>query len=87
MLDKVSARGVELDAARLNQFRGLPANGGLQDVDEGPLEQSPANSADEVRIAAAAKRAVADGLHIDNEGDHKPHSGRTITLVKSGSAG
>jgi hypothetical protein len=89
LIDKVSARGVELDvasAARLNQFRGLPANGGLQDVDDGPLAQTPASAADEVRIAAAAERAVADGLHVESELDHKPQSGRTITLVKSGSA-
>jgi hypothetical protein len=87
-MDKVLARGVELDetsAARLNQFRGLPANGGLEDVDDGPRARSPANAADEVRIAAVAERAVADGLHVENEGDHKPQSGRTATLVKSGS--
>ena len=86
---KVSARGMELEesaAARLNQFRGLPANGGLQDVNDGPLTQTPANATDEVRIAAAAERAVADGLHVESEVDHKPQSGRTITLVKSGSA-
>ena len=38
-MEKVSARGMELEtaaAARLNQFRGLPANGGLPDVDDGP---------------------------------------------------
>ena len=89
LMDKVSARGVELEtasAARLNQFRGLPANGGLQDVDDGPIAQTPASAADEVRIAAAAERAVADGLHVESEVDHKPQSGRTITLVKSGSA-
>ena len=63
-MEKVSARGVELEAsaaARLNQFRGLPANGGLPDVDDGPLVHTPTN-ADRVRIAAAAERAVADGL-------------------------
>jgi len=41
-MEKVSARGVELEAsaaARLNQFRGLPANGGLPGVDDGSLAQ------------------------------------------------
>ena len=39
-MEKVSARGVEFEAsaaARFNQFRGLPPNGGLPDVAEGPL--------------------------------------------------
>ena len=46
-MEKVSARGVELEAsaaARLNQFRGLPANGGLPDVDDGPLADTPTNA-------------------------------------------
>ena len=46
MMEKVSARGAELEAsaaARFNQFRGLPANGGLPDVDDGPLADSPTN--------------------------------------------
>ena len=71
LMDKVSARGVELEAAsaeRLNQFRGLPANGGLQDVDDRPLAHTPTNAADEARIAAAAERAVAVGLHVESEG-------------------
>ena len=87
-MEKVSARGVELEAsaaARLNQFRGLPANGGLPDVDGGPLAHTPTN-ADVVRVAAAAERAVADGLHVESERDRKPQSGRLMTVVKSGSA-
>src|SRR5271169_4056413 len=43
-MEKVSARGMELEASaavRLNQFRGLPANGGLPDVDDGPLSHTP----------------------------------------------
>ncbi len=87
-MEKVSARGVELEAsaaARLDHFRGLPTNGGLPDVDDGPLAQTPTN-ADRTRIAAAGERAVADGLHVEIDGDRKPQSGRPITLVKSGSA-
>jgi len=85
MMEKVSARGVELEAsaaARLNQFRGLPANGGLPDVDDGPLADSPTN-ADRERIVTAAERAVADGLHVETDGDRKPQPIRQITLVKS----
>ena len=87
-MERVSARGVELEAAaaaRLNQFRGLPANNDLTDVDEGPLAHTPTN-ADVVRLAAAAERAVADGLHVESDGDRKPHPGRPMTLVKSGPA-
>ena len=84
-MEKVSARGVELEAsaaARLNQFRGLPANGGLPDVDDGPLADTPTN-ADRVRIVAAAEQAVADGLQVESDGDRKPLSVRPMTLVKS----
>jgi hypothetical protein len=84
-MEKVSARGVDLEAsaaARLNQFRGLPANGGLPDVDDGPLADTP-TGADRVRIVAAAERAVADGLNVESDGDRKPLSVRPMTLVKS----
>ena len=63
-MDKVASRGVELEAAaaaRLDQFRGLPATRGLPNVNDGPLAHSPSN-VDQVKIAAAAERAVADGL-------------------------
>jgi len=84
-MEKVSARGVEFEAsaaARFNQFRGLPINGGLTDVAEGPLAHTQTN-ADLVRVAAVAERAVADGLHVENDEDRKPQPGRLITLVKS----
>jgi hypothetical protein len=84
-MDKVSARGMGLEAsaaARLNQFRGLPASGGLPNVDDGPLAAIPAN-ADRMRIVAAAERAVADGLQVESDGDRKPLSVRPMTLVKS----
>jgi hypothetical protein len=84
-MEKVSARGMELEAsaaARLNQFRGLPANGGLPNVDDGPLAHTPTD-ADRARIAAAAERAVAEGLHVETDGDRKPQLGRLMTLVKS----
>ncbi len=84
-MEKVSTRRVEFEAsaaARLNQFRGLPANGGLPDVADEPLAHTQTN-ADSVRIAAVAERAVADGLHVENDEDRKPQPGRLITLVKS----
>ena len=87
-MEKVTARGVELEAsaaARLNQFRGLPANGSLPDVDDGPLAHTPTD-ADRERIAAAAERAVADGLNVETDGDRKPLPVRQIALVKSGPA-
>ena len=86
-MEKVSARGLELEAAaeaRLNQFRGIPRDGGLEDGHDGPATNAPPN-VDRAKIAAAAERAVADGL-LENDGDRRPHSGRTMTLVKSGPA-
>ena len=87
-MEKVSARGIELEAsaaARLDQFRGLPANGGLPNVDDGPLAHTPTD-ADRARIAAAAERAVADGLQVESDEDRKPQQVRQIALVKSGPA-
>jgi hypothetical protein len=85
-MEKVSTRGVELETAaavRFNQFRGLPANAGLTDVDDGPLARTPTN-ADKVRISTAAEQAVADGLQGESDGDRKPPLVRSIALVKSG---
>jgi hypothetical protein len=87
-MEKVSVRGVELEAAaaaRLNQFRGLGPDSGPENVDDGAVA-IPSTNVDRVKIAAAAERAVADGLDVENDGDRKPHSGRTMTLVKSGPA-
>ena len=84
-MEKVSTRGGELETAaavRFNQFRGLPADAGLLDVDNGPLPRTPTN-ADNVRIATAAERAVADGLQVESDGDRKPALARSIALVKS----
>jgi hypothetical protein len=84
-MEKVSTRGSELEAAaavRVNQFRGLPANTGLRDVDNGPLARTPTN-ADNVRIATAVERAVADGLQVESDGDRKPPPARSIALVRS----
>jgi len=75
-MEKVSARGGELEtaaAARLDQFRGLPVNRSLPNSSDGPLAHIPTN-ADQERVAAAAERAVAGGLDVESEGDHKPRS-------------
>ena len=84
-MEKASTRGTEFEAsalARLNQFRGLPANAGLPDVDNEPVAPTPPN-ADVSRVAAAAERAVAEGLQVEGDGDRKPPAARSITLVKS----
>jgi hypothetical protein len=83
--EKVSTRGREFEAlttARLNQFRGLPANGGLPEVDDGPAADTPTN--EDLRVAAAAERALAEGSSIESDGELEPRSGRLMTLVKSG---
>jgi hypothetical protein len=85
-MEKVSTRGVEFETsamARLNQFRGLPANGGPPDVDDGLLAHTPTNP-DPLRVAVVAERAVADGLQVESDGDRKPPPARSIALVKSG---
>jgi len=85
-MEKVSTRGGELETAaavRFNQFRGLPANAGLSDVDNGSLPRTPIN-ADKVRIATAAEQALAEGLQVESDGDRKPPPARSIALVKSG---
>jgi hypothetical protein len=85
-MEKVSTRGGELETAaavRFNQFRGLPANAGLSDVDNGSLPRTPTN-ADKVRIATAAEHALAEGLHVESDEDRKPPPpARSIALVKS----
>ena len=84
-MEKASTRGTEFEAsalARLNQFRGLPANAGLPDVDNEPVAPTPPN-ADVSRVAAVAERAVAEGLQVESDGDRKPPAARSITLVKS----
>jgi hypothetical protein len=84
-MEKAATRGAELEAAaamRLNQFRGLPADADLSDVDNGPV--SPPTNADKSRISTAAEQAVADGLHVESEGHHKLPPARSISLVKSG---
>jgi hypothetical protein len=87
-MEKVTARGVELEAsaaARLNQFRGLPTNGGLPNVNDGPLVDT-ATDVDRARIVSAAERAVAEGLNVHTDGDRRPQPVRQIALVKSGPA-
>ena len=87
-MEKVSARGVELEAsaaARLNQFRGLPTNRGLPNVNDGPLVDT-ATDVDRERIVAAAERAVAEGLEVESDGDRKPQPSHQIALVKSSPA-
>ena len=84
-MEKVATRGMEFEAsamARLNQFRGLPANAGLPDIDNGPLALTPPN-ADVSKVAAVAERAVAEGLQVEGDADRKPQAPRSITLVRS----
>jgi hypothetical protein len=83
-MEKASARESELEssaAARLNQFCGLPANGGLTDVDNGPPSQTPSHS--DAGIAASAERAVADSLRVERDRDRTPQPARPMILVKS----
>jgi hypothetical protein len=84
-MDKVASHGVELEAAaaaRLDQFRGLPATRGLPNVNDGPLAYIPSN-VDQVKVVVAGEQAVADGLPSENDEAHKPRSGRSIALVSS----
>ena len=84
-LEKVAARSAELEkaaAARLDQFRGLPVSRDLPNVSDGPL--APANADQERVVAAAAERALADGLDVEVDRDRR--TGRPMVLVKSNPA-
>ena len=79
-MEKASARGLDLEVsatARLNQFCG---NGSLPGVDHIPLTLTPTN-ADVLRMAAAAGQAVADGLHVDSESNHKPRKAARLPPI------
>jgi hypothetical protein len=78
-MEKASARGLELEVsatARLNQFCG---NGSLPGVDHLPLTLTPTNG-DLLRIAAAAKQAVADGLNVESD-SHKPQPAARLPRI------
>jgi hypothetical protein len=84
-MEHAATRGAALEAAaalRLNQFRGLPANADISDVDNGPVARTPTN-ADKLKILTAAEQAVADVLQVESEGHRKLPPARSITLVKS----
>jgi len=73
-MERVAARGAQLEAAaaaRLDQFRGLPATAGLPNVNDGP------------KIAAAGERAVAGALHVENDEAYKSQPRHAIALVRS----
>jgi hypothetical protein len=83
-IEKASARGRELEAAaaaRLNQFRGLPASGG-PNLDNGSLTPALTHS-DAGRVTVSAERAVAESLHVESNRDRKLQT-RPMTLVQSG---
>ena len=80
LMEKASARGLELEVsatARLNQFCG---NGSLPGVDHIPLTLTPTNG-DVLRIAAAAEQPVADGLHVERETNHKPQPAARLPRI------
>jgi hypothetical protein len=92
-MEKFATRSAELEAAaakRPDQFRGVLGTAGLPNVSDGPLAHTPAN-ADQVKITAAAERAVvaaaeravAAKLRVGNDETHKTQSGRPIGLVRS----
>jgi hypothetical protein len=85
-MEKASALGLELEvaaAARLNQFRGLPADDAIPDIDDRPLPD-PSTNADRVRVAAVAELAVADGLLGDSDADRKPQPITRLRLLNQG---
>ena len=61
LMEQAAICGAELEAAGAvtgsNQFRGLPANADLSDVDNGRVARTPTN-ADKLRISTAAEHAV-----------------------------
>jgi len=83
LMEKASARGLEFEVsatARLNQFCGLPTNDSLLDVDDKPLKHTLTNT-DVLRIAAAAEQAVADGLNVESDSNHKPQPAARLPRI------
>ena len=81
-MEKASAHGLELEVsatARLNQFCGIPANSSQSDVDDKPLTHTP--NADVFRIVAAPEQAVADGLQVESESNHKPQPAARLPRI------
>jgi len=79
-MEKASALGLELEVsatARLSQFCG---NGRLLDVDDKPLRHTPTN-ASVFRIAVVAEQAVADGLHVESDSNHKPQPAARLPRI------
>ena len=79
-MEKASARGLELEVsamARLSQFCG---NGSLPGLDDIPLALTPTN-ADVFRIVAAAEQAVADGLQVESDSNHKPQPAARLPRI------
>ncbi|HKN27703.1 MAG TPA: hypothetical protein VJY34_07400 [Roseiarcus sp.] len=73
-MEKASARGMELEisaAARLSQFRGLPAEDSPPEVNDRPPPPSNVGS-DAARIATAAQRAIGYGLDVESNRDREP---------------
>src|ERR1700683_4529958 len=61
-MEQAATRGTALEAAaalRLNQFRGLPANADISDVDNGPVARAPTNG-DKLKTLTAGKQAGAE---------------------------
>ena len=80
LMEKASARGLELEVsatARLNQFCG---NGSLPGVDHVPLTLTPTN-ADVLRMATAAEQPVADSPLVDRETNHKPQPAARLPRI------
>ena len=76
-MEKVSARGVEVEAAaaaRFDQFRGLPVKGDLPDVSDGPLAHIPTD-ADQRELQPPQSGRLVDGLLVESDTDRKLKDG------------
>lgn len=84
-MEKAAARGTELEAAaaaRLNQFRGLPMDGGLPDVNDGPPPYSDRNG-DAAKVAAAVERALAEGLEVESDRAREPVTAQFVEPLRA----
>ena len=80
--DQKEAANAQIRAAIATEATAVSTSDSARWLMWSVIAQAPPN-ADQVKIAAAPERAVADGLGLESDEAQKPRSGRAIALVRS----